>query len=246
MAKVGYEQNPLEDGSLDSTRSPHRDGHADHERARGHRAVQKEAERARTCSRWACCRGCTTGRPRAPRSSCGRSSPGRRSPRRSGRVPGRPGLRRDDRGVRGHLRGGARAPPAGRTATSPAIGAVVRARRGRRQAGLPLFLGSYPITPASDILHELSKHKTSASRTFQAEDEIAGIGAALGAAFGGALGVTTTSGPGVSLKSETISLAVALELPLLNGRACGRVGHPPRLGPVGQRSRPRAACTGVR
>jgi 2-oxoglutarate ferredoxin oxidoreductase subunit alpha len=80
---------------------------------------------------------------------------------------------------------------------------------------LPLFLGTYPITPASDILHELSKHKNFNVRTFQAEDEIAGIGAALGAAFGGALGVTTTSGPGVALKSETIGLAVALELPLL-------------------------------
>ncbi|WP_035846607.1 2-oxoacid:acceptor oxidoreductase subunit alpha [Kitasatospora azatica] len=83
------------------------------------------------------------------------------------------------------------------------------------RSGLPLFLGSYPITPASDILHELSKHKNFGVRTFQAEDEIAGIGAALGAAFGGALGVTTTSGPGVALKSETIGLAVSLELPLL-------------------------------
>ncbi|WP_416977577.1 2-oxoacid:acceptor oxidoreductase subunit alpha [Streptomyces sp. T028] len=84
-----------------------------------------------------------------------------------------------------------------------------------RQADLPLFLGSYPITPASDILHELSKHKNFGVRTFQAEDEIAGIGAALGAAFGGSLAVTTTSGPGVALKSETIGLAVSLELPLL-------------------------------
>ncbi|MFD8315969.1 2-oxoacid:acceptor oxidoreductase subunit alpha [Kitasatospora purpeofusca] len=84
-----------------------------------------------------------------------------------------------------------------------------------RRSGLPLYLGSYPITPASDILHELSRHKNFGVRTFQAEDEIAGIGAALGAAFGGALGVTTTSGPGVALKSETIGLAVSLELPLL-------------------------------
>jgi 2-oxoglutarate ferredoxin oxidoreductase subunit alpha len=84
-----------------------------------------------------------------------------------------------------------------------------------QRSGLPLFLGSYPITPASDILHELAKHKSFGVRTFQAEDEIAGIGAALGAAFGGALGVTTTSGPGVALKSETIGLAVSLELPLL-------------------------------
>ena len=80
---------------------------------------------------------------------------------------------------------------------------------------LPVFLGSYPITPASDILHELSKHKNFGIRTLQAEDEIAGIGAALGAAFAGQLGVTTTSGPGVDLKSETLGLAVSLELPLL-------------------------------
>lgn len=82
-------------------------------------------------------------------------------------------------------------------------------------AKLPLFLGSYPITPASDILHELSKHKNFGVRTLQAEDEIAGIGAALGAAYGGHLAVTTTSGPGVALKSETVGLAVSLELPLL-------------------------------
>ncbi len=83
------------------------------------------------------------------------------------------------------------------------------------QSGLQLFLGTYPITPASDILHELSKHKQFGVRTFQAEDEISGIGAALGAAFGGALGVTTTSGPGIDLKSETMGLAISLELPLL-------------------------------
>ena len=82
-------------------------------------------------------------------------------------------------------------------------------------SGLPLFLGSYPITPASDILHELSKHKNFGVRTLQAEDEIAGIGAALGAAYGGHLGCTTTSGPGVALKAETIGLAISLELPLL-------------------------------
>ncbi|MET8828738.1 2-oxoacid:acceptor oxidoreductase subunit alpha [Streptomyces sp. NPDC004610] len=84
-----------------------------------------------------------------------------------------------------------------------------------RQADLPLYLGSYPITPASDVLHELSRHKNFGVRTFQAEDEIAGVGAALGAAFGGSLAVTTTSGPGVALKSETIGLAVSMELPLL-------------------------------
>jgi 2-oxoglutarate ferredoxin oxidoreductase subunit alpha len=84
-----------------------------------------------------------------------------------------------------------------------------------QRSGLPLFLGSYPITPASDILHELSKHKHFGVRTLQAEDEIAGIGAAIGAAFGGALGVTTTSGPGIDLKAESVGLAVSLELPLV-------------------------------
>ena len=82
-------------------------------------------------------------------------------------------------------------------------------------ADLQVVLGSYPITPASDILHELSKHKNFNVLTFQAEDEIAGIGTAIGAAYGGALGVTTTSGPGISLKSEAIGLAVMTELPLV-------------------------------
>jgi 2-oxoglutarate ferredoxin oxidoreductase subunit alpha len=95
--------------------------------------------------------------------------------------------------------------------TALAWGLVAASQR----AGLPLFLGSYPITPASDILHELSKHKNFGVRTFQAEDEIAAIGSALGAAFGGHLAITSTSGPGVALKSETMSLAVSLELPLL-------------------------------
>ena len=84
-----------------------------------------------------------------------------------------------------------------------------------RRSGLPLFLGSYPITPASDILHELSKLKRFGVRTFQAEDEISGVGAALGASFGGGLGVTSTSGPGMCLKAETIGLAVSVELPLI-------------------------------
>jgi 2-oxoglutarate/2-oxoacid ferredoxin oxidoreductase subunit alpha len=84
-----------------------------------------------------------------------------------------------------------------------------------RRSGLPLFLGSYPITPASDILHELSKLKRFGVRTMQAEDEISGVGAALGASFGGGLGVTSTSGPGMCLKAETIGLAVSVELPLI-------------------------------
>ncbi|MFN8247510.1 MAG: 2-oxoacid:acceptor oxidoreductase subunit alpha [Ferruginibacter sp.] len=83
------------------------------------------------------------------------------------------------------------------------------------RSGLPLFLGSYPITPASDILHELSRYKTFGVKTFQAEDEIAAIATAIGASYGGALGVTTTSGPGMALKGEAMGLAVMLEIPLV-------------------------------
>src|SRR5688572_1366007 len=82
-------------------------------------------------------------------------------------------------------------------------------------SGLPLFLGSYPITPASDVLHELSRHKSFGVRTFQAEDEIAAITTAIGASYGGSLGVTTTSGPGMALKAEAMGLAVMLEIPLI-------------------------------
>ncbi|MFL6144735.1 MAG: 2-oxoacid:acceptor oxidoreductase subunit alpha, partial [Labedaea sp.] len=95
--------------------------------------------------------------------------------------------------------------------TALAYGIVAAGQR----SGLAVLLGSYPITPASDILHELSKHKNFGVTTVQAEDEIAGIGIALGAAYGGALGVTSTSGPGLALKSEAIGLAVMTELPLL-------------------------------
>jgi 2-oxoglutarate ferredoxin oxidoreductase subunit alpha len=84
-----------------------------------------------------------------------------------------------------------------------------------QKANLPVFLGSYPITPASDILHELAKHKDFGVRTFQAEDEIAAVSSAIGAAYGGHLAVTTTSGPGVALKGEAIGLAISLELPLV-------------------------------
>ena len=84
-----------------------------------------------------------------------------------------------------------------------------------QKSGLPLFLGSYPITPASDILHDLSKYKNFGVRTFQAEDEIAAITSAIGAAYGGALGVTTSSGPGIALKGEAMGLAVMLEIPLV-------------------------------
>jgi 2-oxoglutarate ferredoxin oxidoreductase subunit alpha len=94
---------------------------------------------------------------------------------------------------------------------SLALGLIAASRR----SGLPLFLGAYPITPASDVLHELSKYKNYGITTFQAEDEIAAMCAAIGASFGGALGVTTTSGPGIALKSEAMNLAVMTELPVL-------------------------------
>lgn len=84
-----------------------------------------------------------------------------------------------------------------------------------QKSGLPIFLGSYPITPASDILHELSRHKAFGVKTFQAEDEIAAITSAIGASYGGSLGVTTTSGPGMALKAEAMGLAVMLEIPLI-------------------------------
>ncbi len=95
--------------------------------------------------------------------------------------------------------------------TALALGLVTAAH----QAGIPLFYGSYPITPASDVLHELSRFKNLGVITFQAEDEIAALGSALGAAFGGCLGVSATSGPGMALKSETMGLAVTTELPLI-------------------------------
>jgi len=95
--------------------------------------------------------------------------------------------------------------------TASAIALVAASEK----SGLPLFLGSYPITPASDILHELSKYKANGVRTFQAEDEISAICSAIGASYGGSLSVTTTSGPGMSLKTESLGLALMLELPLI-------------------------------
>ena len=102
------------------------------------------------------------------------------------------------------------------------IGALVRADRRVEALRARLFLGAYPITPASSILEELAKHKAFGVRTFQAEDEIAAVGAALGASFGGSLGVTTSAGPGIVLKSETVGLAIALELPLADHRRAAR------------------------
>ena len=95
--------------------------------------------------------------------------------------------------------------------TAMALGLIAASRR----SGLPLFLGAYPITPASDVLHELSQYKNYGVTTFQAEDEIAAVCSAVGASFGGALGVTVSSGPGIALKAEAMGLAVMTELPLI-------------------------------
>ena len=219
LSKAGYDANPLEDGSLDS--------YAVHELDLTSMTVEsvkefglsrKDAARAKNMFSlgllsW------LYGRPvestEAFLNEAVRVQA--RDPRRQPRgLPRRLELRRDHRDVRRLVRG-----EAGRDATGTyrnisgnlalSYGLVAASVR----SGLQLFLGAYPITPASDILHELSKHKRFGVMTFQAEDEIAGIGAALGAAFGGSLAVTTTSGPGISLKSETIGLAVSLELPMV-------------------------------
>ena len=133
------------------------------------------------------------------------------------RLQGGLQLRRDERGLRRlRTRCGRRS---SRRACTGRSRATRRSRSGwsppASRAELPLFLGAYPITPASGILEELARYKQFGVRTFQAEDEIAAAGAALGASFGGALGVCTSAGPGVVLKAETVGLAVTLELPLL-------------------------------
>ena len=200
LAKVGYATNPLEDGSLEGWQLvavPLTSMTVDALEDSG--LGKKEAERSKNMFAlgllsWMYHRP-TEGTirflerqfaasPRSPRPTSPRSGPAAttarpprtsRSPTRSSRPRWRPGRYRNISGNQ-----------------ALALGLVAAGQR----SGLPLFLGAYPITPASDILHELSKHKDFGVRTFQAEDEIAGVGAALGASFGGALGVTTTSGPG--------------------------------------------------
>jgi 2-oxoglutarate ferredoxin oxidoreductase subunit alpha len=219
LAKVGYESNPLEDGSLSSYHV--------HEVAltsstvkalEGHPLSRKEAERAKNMYAlgllsWLYHR--PTERTLAFLDSKFAKRPDIAAANRAAFQAGwNFGETTEDFAVSyqvapASLPAGTYRNISGNQAL--AYGLVAASRR----AALPLFLGSYPITPASDILHELSKHKAFGVRTFQAEDEIAGIGAALGASFGGALGVTTTSGPGVALKSETVGLAVSLELPLV-------------------------------
>ena len=220
LTKAGYAENPLEDDSLaEFAVHPVDLTGMTVEAVKEFGLSRKDAARAKNMFAlgllsW------MYGRPtetddRLPREAV-RQGP--RHPRRQHHgVQRRLELRRDHRGVRGPVRDQAGADAAGHLPQhhrQPRAG-LRPGRRRRAVRACRCSSGSYPITPASDILHELSKHKRFGVTTFQAEDEIAGIGAALGASFAGALGVTTTSGPGIALKSETIGLAVMTELPLL-------------------------------
>ena len=221
LTKAGYRANPLDrrqprrlHGLRGADDQPHQGGGR---RTSGSSPATPSAPRTSSPSAW--CRGCTPGRSSRPstgsRPSFGVEAAGRATPTSPPSRPATPSARRPScsttptRSSRPPLPPGTYTNINGNTALAWGLIAA------GQLAGLPLFLGSYPITPASDILHELSEHKDFGVRTLQAEDEIAGIGAALGAAFGGHLGVTTTSGPGLALKSETMGLAISLELPLL-------------------------------
>ena len=221
LARVGWASNPLEDGTLDGyTRARDRPDPADVGRAGGQRAVaQGRRPLARTCSRWGCCRWMYS-RPTEATLNFLRSKFAIKpdiAEANIDRVQGGLELRRDDRVVRGALRDQARAAADGHLPQHHRQHrAGLRADRGRRSArgcrcsSAPTRSRRRPTSCTS-----CRKHKRFGVRTFQAEDEIAGIGAALGAAFGGALAVTTSSGPGIALKGETIGLAVSLELPLI-------------------------------
>ncbi len=222
LQKAGYEGNPLEDGSLERLRRPpHPDEHAHPTRRRGHRRTSPRATRCapRTCSRSACCRGSMTARPPSPRPGWRRSSRAARPSLEANLAAFRAGWAFGETTelIDVQIRVPAAhdmAPGTYRTVngtTATALGLVAASVR----SGLQLVFASYPITPASELLHELARHRKAGVRTIQAEDEIAAAGMALGAAFGGALGVTATSGPGMDLKAETIGLAVMLELPML-------------------------------
>jgi len=219
LLKVGYETNPLEDGSLDAYNvHPLALTSMTVAALKGIDVTKKEAERAKNMYAlglltWLFNRP-TEGTLAFLETKFGRRPNILAANLAAFRAGWNFGETTEDFAVSYEVKPAHVAPGTYRNITGNlalAYGLVAASQR----SGLPLFLGSYPITPASDVLHELSKHKRFGVRTFQAEDEIAGIGAALGAAFGGSLAVTTTSGPGVALKSETIGLAVSLELPLV-------------------------------
>ena len=219
LTKVGYAANPLEDGSLEAF-SVHAVGLTSMtvEALKGIDITKKEAERAKNMFAlgllsWLYNRP-TEGTAAFLESKFARSPEILKANLTALHAGWSFGETTEDFAVRyevkpAHLPPGRYRNISGNLALS--YGLVAASQR----SGLPLFLGSYPITPASDVLHELSKHKRFGVRTFQAEDEIAAVGAALGAAYGGALAVTSTSGPGLALKAETIGLGVSLELPLL-------------------------------
>ena len=219
LAKVGYEKNPLEDGSLD--------GYQLHpvpltsltvKSLEGQDISRKDAERAKNMFAlgllsW------LYGRPAEGTLSFLEAKFGKKPEIYKANVTAfqagwNYGETTEDFAVRYEVKPATIAPGHYRNITGNLALAYGLIAAGQL-AKLPLFLGSYPITPASDILHELSKHKKFGVRTFQAEDEISAASAALGASFGGSLAVTTTSGPGMLLKAETINLAVSVELPLL-------------------------------
>ncbi|GIF51058.1 2-oxoglutarate ferredoxin oxidoreductase subunit alpha [Asanoa ferruginea] len=219
LTKVGYAENPLEDGSLD--------GYALHPVAltsmtigalAEHAVSKKDAERAKNMFAL----GLLSWMYSRPYESTIRFLERKFAARpelvaaniAAFKAGWNFGETTEDFGVRYEVKPAKMSPGTYRNITGNQALSLGLVAAGVR-SGLPVFLGAYPITPASDILHELSKHKRFGITTMQAEDEIAAIGAALGASYGGSLGITTTSGPGVALKGETISLAVALELPLL-------------------------------
>jgi 2-oxoglutarate ferredoxin oxidoreductase subunit alpha len=219
LSKVGYQQNPLEDGTLSAYQL-----HAipitsvTVKALEGFEITRKDAERAKNMFAlgllsWLYNRP-TEGTMKFLRSKFGSKPEIMKANIAAFQAGWNYGETTEDFSVQYEVKPAAQEPGTYRNITGNtalAYGLVAASRR----SGLPLFLGSYPITPASDILHELSKHKRFGVRTFQAEDEISGVGAALGAAFGGSLGVTTTSGPGMCLKAETIGLAASVELPLI-------------------------------
>ena len=248
LTKVGYATNPLEDGSLDGYAlhpvGAHHDdgaGAGDVRHLEEGRRAGEEHVRARACSP-----GCTPARTSRPSRSCERKFAARPELVAANMAAFKAGWNfgetTEDFGVRYEVKPAKMTPGNYRNITGNvalALGLVAAGVRSR----LPVFLGAYPITPASDILHELSKHKRFNVTTMQAEDEIAAVGAALGAAYGGALGVTTTSGPGVALKGETISLAIALELPLVIVDV-QRAGPPPACPPRPSRPTSTWRCYG--
>ena len=219
LSKVGYQKNPLEDGSLDGYKLHPVPLTSLTVKALEHQDIsRKDAERSKNMFAlgllsW------LYGRPAEGTLSFLEAKFGKRPEIYKANVTAfqagwNYGETTEDFSVRYEVKPAPIAPGKYRNITGNTALAYGLIAAGQL-AKLPLFLGSYPITPASDILHELAKHKRFGVRTFQAEDEISAASSALGAAFGGALAVTTTSGPGMLLKAETVGLAVSVELPLL-------------------------------